>query len=200
MGECSRERSVPIATSQTDGSLCSTADSKHPTVAPRHESHIYTESIKQVEESNRHTAENIASNTWQKVSLRTCSILAAEEKTCNIWSYRSNMRNVGKTGTYEVLKTCQDKNVVNPPLLTYLLTTGSPEISVLAADRSISHRDWSITDSEILKTVAKIAPEYWKELLSVPFGVVRMTQELYLVLDWDDAHQEAMVHTPSLVC
>jgi hypothetical protein len=77
-----------------------------------------------------------------------------------------------------------------------LLTTGRPQASVLAADESISHRDWSITDSKMLKTISKIAPEYWKELLSIPFGIVRMTQELYLVLDWDYAHQEAMVYTP----
>jgi hypothetical protein len=77
-----------------------------------------------------------------------------------------------------------------------------PQTRILAGDESISlqggvsHRDWSITDSQMHKTVAKIAPEYWKVLLSAPFGIVRMTQELYLILDWDYAHQEAMVYIP----
>lgn len=53
--------------------------------------------------------------------------------------------------------------------------------------------NWDVTDSQIRQEVAKIGPKYWEALLVAPFGVCRITQELYLVLDWDNFHSEVMV-------
>jgi hypothetical protein len=44
--------------------------------------------------------------------------------------------------------------------------------------------DWSITGDEVDELKSKAIPEYWESLLDSPFGVVRVTERLYILKDW----------------
>src|ERR1700685_4518635 len=44
--------------------------------------------------------------------------------------------------------------------------------------------DWRITGDDIDELKSKAVPEYWESLLDSPFGVVRVTERLYILKDW----------------
>jgi hypothetical protein len=44
--------------------------------------------------------------------------------------------------------------------------------------------DWRITGDDIDELKSKAVPEYWESLLDSPFGVVRVTDRLYILKDW----------------
>jgi hypothetical protein len=43
--------------------------------------------------------------------------------------------------------------------------------------------------------VHQLAPDYWKVLESSVCGIVRMTEQLYVLQDWDRTSGELMVYT-----
>jgi hypothetical protein len=45
--------------------------------------------------------------------------------------------------------------------------------------------DWSITDEEVERLKAKVVPLYWESLLDSPNSVVRVTERLYVLRDWN---------------
>ena len=53
--------------------------------------------------------------------------------------------------------------------------------------------DWDIGEENLRESVAALAPEYWDALQAYPFGVVRMTKRLYLLLDWNSSTRELVV-------
>jgi hypothetical protein len=53
--------------------------------------------------------------------------------------------------------------------------------------------DWDIGEENLRESVAALAPEYWDALQAYPFGVVRMTKHLYLLLDWNSSTRELVV-------
>lgn len=44
--------------------------------------------------------------------------------------------------------------------------------------------DWRITGDDVEELKFKAVPEYWESLLDSPFGVVRVTERLYILKDW----------------
>jgi hypothetical protein len=44
--------------------------------------------------------------------------------------------------------------------------------------------DWSITGDDVEELKSNAVPEYWESLLDSPFGVVRVTERLYILKDW----------------
>ena len=45
--------------------------------------------------------------------------------------------------------------------------------------------DWRITSDDVEELKSKAVPEYWESLLDFPFGVVRVTERLYILKDWN---------------
>jgi hypothetical protein len=45
--------------------------------------------------------------------------------------------------------------------------------------------DWSVKDKEVERLKAKVVPVYWESLLDTPNSVVKVTERLYIVRDWD---------------
>jgi hypothetical protein len=43
--------------------------------------------------------------------------------------------------------------------------------------------DWRITGGDVEELKSKMMPEYWESLLDSPFGVVRVTERLYILRD-----------------
>ena len=45
--------------------------------------------------------------------------------------------------------------------------------------------DWSVNDKEVERLKTKVVPVYWELLLDTPNSVVRVTERLYILRDWD---------------
>ena len=45
--------------------------------------------------------------------------------------------------------------------------------------------DWSVRNEEVKRLKVKVVPVYWESLLDSPNSVVRVTERLYILRDWD---------------
>jgi hypothetical protein len=78
-----------------------------------------------------------------------------------------------------------DDGFFNGDYIDYEDYNKSPEKSPEKDNGMKDGIDWNVKDKEVERLKAKVVPVYWESLLDTPNSVVRVTERLYILRDWD---------------